>query len=234
MQSATPAANFSPSLIAKCGFYTVSRAIGFGVIGVALNLILLVIAWPEIVGALDIGHAAHTSLGGILLLFRLLSPQVLLGALLLIFPIAYFVLGQKYGVGLAVHFAFSQNRDFLVQTVLEKFREFIESRRLLTEGRASQQVPALLETQLRKMDNLPKSIAWIAKRFMRKANIVGAAKAVTQRPGADQMNLAQFLSATADELSSSIGANAFRPSLLGLWIVLSVNLGVFAFLKLSY
>lgn len=234
MQSATPAANFSPSLIAKCGFYAVSRAIGFGLLGVALNLILFVIAWPEIGGALNIGHAAHTSLGGVSLLLKLLSPQVVLGILLMLLPIAYFVLGQKHGVGLAVHFAFSQNRDFLAQTVLGKFREFVESRRLLSEGRVSKQVPALLETHLKKMDNLPKPFAWLARRFMQKANIVGAAKAVTQRQGAEQMNLAQFLSATADELGSSIGANALQPTLTWLWIVLAVNFGVFAILKFSY
>lgn len=234
MQSANPAANFSPSLVAKCGFYAVSRAIGFGLFGVALNLVLFAVAWPEFIAALDIGQAAHTSLGGVLVLFRLLSPQVMLGISLLLFPIVYFVFGQKHGVGRAVHFAFSQNRDFLAQTVLGKFREFVESRRLLSEGRASERIPTLLETHLKKLDNLPKPIAWLAKRFTQKANVVGAAKAVAQRQGAEQMNLAQFLSATADELASSIGANALQPSLTWLWIVLAVNFGVFAILKFSY
>ena len=104
----------------------------------------------------------------------------------------------------------------------------------LAISRAIEQVPALLETYLRKMDNLPKPLAWLAKRFMRKANIVAAAQAVTQRPGAEQLNLAQFLSATADEIGSSVSANALQPSLTWFWILLSLNLGVFGFLKLYY
>jgi len=234
MQSATSAANFSPSLIAKCGFLALSRAIGFGIFGLMLNLILLVAAWPEIGPAIDIGHAAHTSLGAVILLARLLSPPVFLGFLLLMLPVVYFILGQKHGVGRAVHFAFSQNRDYLMQTVLGKFREFVEARRLLTEGRVSEQVPVLLETYLKKMDNLPKPIAWLAKRFMQKAKIVDSAKAVAQRPGAEQMNLAQFLSATADELGASVGELSFRPTLTWFWIVLAVNLGVFTLLKINY
>ena len=69
---------------------------------------------------------------------------------------------------------------------------------------------------------------------MREANVVPAAKAVAQRPGAERLNLAQFLSATADELGSSISADAFQPSLSWFWILLAVNLGTFALLKFYF
>ena len=231
MPTNTSAGNLPLGLVAKCGFLIMSRAIGFGLLGLLLNLILLIFAWPEISAALDIGHAAHTSLAWVMLLFRV---PFLLAMLLFILPLIYFIFGQKHGISHALHFAFSQNREFLIQFVMDKFRNFVEQRPLLTEGRASEKIPSLLENYLLKMDNIPNPLGWLVKRFVMKSNIVAAAKSVSQQAGSEQLNLAQFLSATTAEIGTSASAQAFQPSLTGFWILLSLNLVAFMILKFGY
>jgi hypothetical protein len=223
--------DFSLKMFAKCGFLIFSRAIGFGLLGLVLNLFLLILAWPEIRSAFDIGHAAHTSLAWVVLIF---SVPFLLSLILFVAPILYFIFGQKHGVNHAIHYVFSQNHDYLMQLVMDKFRDFVEKRQLLTTGRASEKIPALLGNYLNKIDNLPKPIAWLTKRFILKANIVTAAKSVSQQPEADKLNLAQFLSTTAQEVGKSINAQTFQPSITWLWILLTINLSVFTLLKLNY
>ena len=231
MPPVASSAALSLSLIAKCSFIALSRGIGFALFGFVLNCVLLFAAWPEIGSAIDIGHAAHTGLGALLLLVRLLNPVVLLAFVLLLFPALYFVLGQKHGIHCAASYAFEQNREFFTRTVLEKFRTFVESRRVLTESPVGEQVPALMQTYLRKMDGLPKPVSRLAKWFMRKANVTRAATNIMNRPNGKQLNLGQFLSALADELSSDLTAQAMRPSLLWLWVLVGLNLTVFASLK---
>jgi hypothetical protein len=214
-------ANLSLGLAAKCGFITISRALGFGLFGLILNGIFLLVAWPEISRVFDVGFAAGAGL-----IFAVL--------LLLSAPIAYFVLGQKHGITSAMHYAFTQNRDFLLQTVLGKFREYVESRGLLTDGRAAAQLPRLLQEYLGKIDNLPKPFGWITKQLLKKVDVVAVASTVAQREDAKQMNTAEFMRATGDELGKSMDAGLWSPSLTWFWVMLTVNIVVFSAVKYFY
>ena len=231
MQQNTSAGNLSLGLAAKCGFLIISRAIGFGLLGVLLNFVLLIIAWSEVSAAMHIGHAAQTSLAWVALL---LSVPFLLAMVLFMLPLMYFLFGKKHGVSQALHYALSQNREYFIQLVMGKFQTFVENRKLLTEGRASEKIPALLEKYLLKLDNIPNPLGWLVKRFVMGTNIVAASRSVVQQAGAGQLNLAQFVSATTAEICKTASAQAFQPSLTWFWILLSLNLIVFMILKFGY
>jgi hypothetical protein len=117
---------------ARAAYFVLSRAVFAGVFGGVCNLVFAALLWPEI-KTLAFRFVPNLPHGGgavaLVILAVMALPALSLAALFLLgFPVAYFLLGKKYGIGVAISKELAARKDVLLAYFFDRLFAAISAR----------------------------------------------------------------------------------------------------------
>jgi hypothetical protein len=225
---------------ARCSFYVVSRTIWFGLLGLLVNLILLAFLIPELVtlgnrltGIPAVGVGA--SLAAVALIVE--ACLIVLG-LGIAFPVAYLLLGKKHGVSKAIANVARDHAAPVVDYVLDRMVAGVgaagaqQGSAAGLVARAGSGLPVWLD----RLEDLPHPLHFVARLFLARVDVGGVVAAVAeeQRARSDApLDLEAAAGTIRERLMERARERFLTPRLGWFWILLLVDLAVFATLKVA-
>jgi len=230
----------------RCSFYILSRAAGFFLFAVLLNIILLVVLGPEMGGILKgvpgMPIAGAGPAGAVIALFTLMIAcwpvTLMVLGFGICFPAAYLVLGKKHGVTKAVHYVINDNKEFVTDYMVDRLFDYAAEKtaaggmkKAVTASRVLEVLPRFIAG----LENLPGPMRLLVRKLLDRIDFGGILTDVVEEMGSGSGELdMETVSGTAKRtVNRIIEENVFVPDLKWFYILFAVNIAVFAAVKIA-
>jgi len=227
---------------ARSAYYVMSRAAGFAALGMSLNLLLVPLLWPEISRFIHLflpnlphagGEAAVIALA-IMAIYAL--PGILLAGIFLVgFPIAYFILGKKHGVTLALTVYLRDKKEELLLYLLERLFAAIRERpawmKQVEELGPVAALRKLLPQYSQRFANMPRPMRWLLHYALSQVRLDSVLDALLEG-GLESLEVERLSKEGIRRASALLDDRLFTPSLRPLALLVVANLATFALVKI--
>lgn len=232
-------------ITARSAYYVASRAAGFAALGFVLNLILLPFLWPEIsrfahvfvVNLPHAGGAAAFFMLAIMLIYML--PGILLGAAFVVgFPVAYFLFGKKHGISVAMMRLLRDKKEALLLYFFDRLFSAVRGRADWAQRFQQSGIGAIVSEVLPRfaasLPGMPLPMRWLLRRALARVKLESLAEVLTAGGDLRELDLSALSEPVLARVSALIDDRLLTPSLKGLGVLMAVNLGAFALVKILF
>ncbi|MCU0848478.1 MAG: hypothetical protein MUD12_11380 [Spirochaetes bacterium] len=232
--------------VSRCSFYILSRAAGFFLFAVLLNIIFLVILAPEmgavLKGVPGMPIAGAGPAGAVIALVTLMIAcwpvTLMILGFGIGFPAVYLVLGKKHGVTKAVHYVINDNRDFVTDYMIDRLFDYAAEKgtaggmkKAVTGSRILEVLPRFIAG----LENLPWPMRLLAGKLMDRIDFGGILTDVVEELGAGsgELEMETVSGAAKRTVNRIIEENVFVPDLKWFYILFAVNITAFLVVKIA-
>lgn len=200
--------------------WTFTRSlVGFILFGLILNIILFFLLPDrcDLKGA-EFSYLASNCLGALLIMLLFLP----------LFPILYGLLGYKYAIQKTLQFGYVKNRRFFYEYLMQRFMVFVNK----YSGGNLAGAASLADRFFDRLEGLPfvlKTIVRTVKKFVPIADIV--ARVSMQDNNINEQNKEEVALKIADEADRYLKDELLQPDMTLPYLLVGINLGMFALFK---
>ncbi len=235
--------------VAKAGFYVISRAVGFGLLGLVVNILLLVFLRSEMAAVIKMtpgggmAEAGGSGVIAIIFIFVLMIAYwpitLMIVGFGIVFPVLYFLKGKQHGIQKAIQYIVGDNRDFIMEYTVDRLIAHVKKATgvadkvdaTISKSRLLELLPAFLK----KMDTMPRPMRMVFRLLYRKVDLGGIlTRIVQEQQGGDdaQINFDLLAQIAKEKAADKLEEKLLAPSLTWFAILGGVNLGIFIVLKI--
>lgn len=224
---------------ARAAYFVLSRAVFAGVFGGVCNLVFAALLWPEI-KTLAFRFVPNLPHGGgavaLVILAVMALPALSLAALFLLgFPVAYFLLGKKYGIGVAISKELAARKDVLLAYFFDRLFAAISARTdwldQFKRGGIAAIVREVLPQFLAKLPGMPAPMRWLLRAALGKIGLDALAGVLTENGGIQSLELSALSEPLLNKASALIDDTLPSPSKKPFLVLFAVNIGAFVLAK---
>lgn len=219
---------------ATAAFQVASRAVGFGALGLVGNGLLVLALSPAIWGLSNPSGGAMGGHGGggvgALLLVALYWKSLLTLLLLLVgFPVAWFLVGQKHGIQVAVRHIVAERKAFLVEYLIRRLAAKLQTPAMVERVNRSGLRATLNEVlpgYLMKLDNMPWSLRKLFRWVVGRLDVQGFLLGIVDEKQLRTLDADALCEAASEKANQLIDDKLLTASPTLLWVAAAVNVGV--------
>lgn len=219
---------------ATAAFQVASRAVGFGALGLLLNIAFAVGLGSAIWGLTEASGGSMGGHGGggvgvVLLAIVYWKSLLALGVLLVGFPVAWFMVGQKHGIQVAIRHIVAERKTFLVEYLVRRLAAKLQTPAMVERINRSGLRTTLNEVlpgYLAQLDNVPWSLRklfrWVASRL----DVQGFLLGIVDEKQLRTVDADVLCDAASEKANQLIDEKLLAASPALLWVLAGVNAGV--------
>lgn len=233
--------------VAKCSFYILSRAIGFGLFALVLNIILLVFLSPEMgivfrrMGNvhMDGGGAVGAVIVLLVLIVALWPITLMILGFGIAFPALFFIFGKKHGVKKAIRYVVGDNREFIMEYTVDRLLDHLKRKTGVADrvdaAISKSKLIAHLPEYLAKLENMPRPMRLVYRLLMQKIDFGGMLTKIVEEQQGDEnaeINFDAIAAAAKERTADLLEEKLLAPDLKWFWILSGINLALFVIVKI--
>lgn len=219
---------------ATAAFQVTTRAVGFGALGLVLNGVLAIVLWPAIWGLTEMsggGMGGHGGGGVGVVLLAVVFWKSLLALLVLLvgFPVAWFFVGQKHGIQVAIRHIVAERKAFLVEYLIRRLAAKLQTPALAERVNRSGLRATLNEVlpgYLSKLDNMPWSLRKLFRWVVGRLDVQGFLLGIVDEKQLRTVDADALCDAAAQKANQLIDEKLLSASPTLLWVLAAVNAAV--------
>ncbi|MEZ4888900.1 MAG: hypothetical protein R3E32_29510 [Chitinophagales bacterium] len=202
----------------------VSRIIFFTFLGVVINWVLFFML-P------DMCDLQQSQQGGMIAYFQELISHCFLAfaigvSFLVLFPIAYIFLSYKQSLQSAIYYVYVKNKETFYKYISDRMLSFVEKKKT-----GDKSVVQLAGNFLEKLDNVPFVMRWIIGFLKDKIPFVEVLEKMNVDVEITPENSEAVAMRLAHDADQYIEDELLKPDLTLVWLLIGINIGVFALVK---
>lgn len=232
---------------AKASFYIASRMLGFGLLGLAVNAVMLIFLGPEmkaITGRMgnvhmDAGGGAMAIIGLFILIIAYWPITLMVMGFGIGFPALYFVLGQKHGIKKAIHYMISDNREFIMEYTVDRLFDYAARQTGMQEKvdatLSGSRIREVLPQFFKKLDNMSRPLRLVARLVIDRIDLGGIVTGIIEQKKGDTspLDFNNLAFAVKEKAADAVEERILAPDLNWFWILSAVNIVIFIVIKIA-
>lgn len=219
---------------ATAAFQIASRAVGFGALGLGLNIVLAMGLGPAIWGLTEVsggsmgGHGGG-AIGVVLLAIVYWKSLLALAVLLVGFPVAWFMVGQKHGIQVAIRHIVAERKAFLVEYLIRRLAAKLQTPAMaerINQSGLRKALNEMLPGYLAKLDNMPWSLRKLFRWVVSRLDFQGFLLGIVDEKQLRTVDADVLCDAASEKANQLIDEKLLSASPTLLWGLAGVNAGV--------
>lgn len=189
------------------------RILGYTMLGVLINILLIVINWETVWQAISNMPEFSTEF----------TRGYFFLASAVIFPVLFFLLGQKQGMQKALSIMLDEKKDDLIRWLFEKLYEkkpeIFES-----NDHSNERMVAIVNDVAGYIDKIPKIVVSVIVNFVSVIDLGGKLVSIVKTAKYEKLSGQEKVCSIADEVSRLIPKDLLQPSIKLPFVLLSINM----------